>query len=198
MTRLLLFLVYNWPLKLAAIVLATLLYGVIVVTQDSRQIPVTVPIEARNQPDDLVRVSNLGSVQEIRYLAPDDVPANSSSFRATVDFAGLNGRDETVLLGVDVTAIDDRIRVISWEPRQINVSIDRLGSREVRISAIRDGELPEGLDVREPQLETDMAEIRGPSSAVARVARVEASYQVEPNGLDIDRVVDLVPVDAQG
>jgi YbbR domain-containing protein len=199
MTRLLLFLVHNWPLKLAAIMLATLLYGVIVITQDSQQIAVNVPITGENQPPDVVVVSNLGEVRDIRYLAADGVPVNSSSFRAFVDFQGVQPETGSIVLGVTVERIDPRVSVVAWEPRQIIVSIDQRVSRAgVPIEIVRDGELPSGFEMREPELEVESVEIRGASADVARVQRVQAHVQVQPTSLDIDRQLDLTPVDAEG
>src|SRR5919112_1520105 len=200
MTRLLMFIVHNWPLKLAAVVLATLLYGVFVITQDSRQIPVNVRIEADNQPRDLVLVSNLGDIRGIRYLAPDDVgEVNEQDFKATVDLAAVTPRTGSVVLGVTVRPIDSRIRVISWGPRQISVTIDRKIARaNIPVEVVRDGTVPTGLDVRQPQLDDQAVEVSGASADVDQVDHVEAHVQIEPTGLDIDRQVDLVPVDRQG
>jgi YbbR domain-containing protein len=200
MTRLLMFIVHNWPLKLAAVVLATLLYGVFVITQDSRQIPVNVRIEADNQPRDLVLVSNLGDIRGIRYLAPEDVgEVNEQDFKATVDLSSVTPRTGSVVLGVTVRPIDSRIRVISWEPRQISVTIDRKIARaNIPVEVVRDGTVPTGLDVRQPQLDDQAVEVSGASADVDQVDHVEAHVQIEPTGLDIDRQVDLIPVDAQG
>ncbi len=199
MTRLLGFIVHNWPLKVAAFALATLLYGVIILTQDARDIPVTVPILADNQADDLVIVSDLGEVRDIRDLASDDVPVNGSSFRAYVDVRGVAARPGTIVLGVTVEAIDPRVRAIAWEPRQISVRVDEFVAREgIRVEAVRDGELPEGFDVRAELLDIERVEVRGASANVRRVDRVEAHYQVQPNSLDIDREVELTAVDFQG
>lgn len=199
MTRLLGFVVHNWPLKLAALGLATLLYGVIILTQDARQIPVTVPIESQNQSPELVVVSNLGEVRDIRYLASDDVPVDSGTFRAVVDLRGVAPRAGTIVLGVTVESTDLRVRAIAWEPRQVTVSVDEFVARSgIEVRPVRDGELPAGFEVRQEVLDVDRVEIRGASADVGRVDRVEAHYQVQPNSLDIDRDVDLIAVDFQG
>lgn len=199
MTRLLGFIVHNWPLKLAAFGLATLLYGVIILTQDARQIPVTVPILAENQSPDLVVVSDLGEVRDIRYLASDDVPVDSGTFRAVVDMRGVAPRAGTVVLGVTVESTDQRVRAITWEPREIRVSVDQFVSRSgIEVRPVRDGELPAGFEVRREVLDVERVEIQGASANVGRVDRVEAHYQVQPNSLDIDRDVDLIAVDFRG
>ena len=49
--RLLGAIVHNWPLKLAAIVLASLLYVGLVATQDSSTFPGPIPVTWVNKPD---------------------------------------------------------------------------------------------------------------------------------------------------
>ena len=199
MTRLLLFLVHNWPLKVAALTLATLLYGVIVITQDTRQVAGPVTIQAENPPDDVKIVSNLGEVADIRYLASDDVQVNSSSFRAFVDFAAVTQRTGSVILPVTVASIDPRVSAIGWEPRQVSVTLDELVTRSgVSVQVVQDGEVPDGFEVREPEKDPATVEVRGASADVARVAWVEAHVQIQGTSLDIDRELSLTPVDARG
>ena len=50
MSRVLGFLLHNWPLKLAAIALATILYAGLVLSQNARVWPGTVPVQVLNQP----------------------------------------------------------------------------------------------------------------------------------------------------
>ena len=73
MTRALAFLVRNWPLKLAAAALATLLYAGLVLSQNAQTWPGSVPIQAVKLPASAVLLSNLGDVRDIRFFAPADV-----------------------------------------------------------------------------------------------------------------------------
>ena len=54
--------VHNWPLKLAAIALATLLYAGLVASQDSSVFPGPVPVTAVNQPPGTVVTNHLRDV----------------------------------------------------------------------------------------------------------------------------------------
>ena len=69
------FVVHNWPLKLAAIALATLLYAGLVASQDSITFPGPVPVTAINKPPGTEVTNNLRDIDQIRYVAPADVPA---------------------------------------------------------------------------------------------------------------------------
>ena len=92
MSRIIGIIVHNWPLKIGAIVLASLLYGGLVLSQTTKELPGSVPIETVNQSPDLIVLSDLGTVTRIRWVAPNDLGlrVDSSSFRATVDLAGVD------------------------------------------------------------------------------------------------------------
>ncbi len=197
MTRLLAFVVHHWPLKVAALVLATLLYGILVISQDTRQLPVQVPIASRNQPEDVALLTPLGDITRVRYFAPDDVPVTSTSFSATVDLGAPVVGTGTTTVNVDVRPNDPRVEVFEWEPRRISVTMDKIVTRGVPVS-IATGEVPDGLDVREPEFDRETVQVRGPALTVQRVDRAEARVQIQPAGIDINRDVVLTPVDAQG
>ena len=198
MTRVVRFLVRNWPLKLAAVVFATLLYGTLVVSQNERTINVSVPVSAINQPAGIVLLSNLDSVTQVKFFAPQDSPAlDSSSFRATVDLSNVDPKVGRVLVPVHVEPIDGRVQVLDVQPSRINIEIDQLASRSVPVIVDR-GPTPSGLDVRDPVLSTDTVTVKGPASEVRRVDRAEARIQIDPSGIDFDRDVELIPVDALG
>ena len=71
MSRLVGIIVHNWPLKLAAIGLATLLYGGLVLSQSAQTFTEgVIPVQARNQPPDTFLVTTLDPVTEVRYFSP--------------------------------------------------------------------------------------------------------------------------------
>ncbi|HSL97048.1 MAG TPA: CdaR family protein [Candidatus Deferrimicrobiaceae bacterium] len=201
MTRLLGFVVRNWPLKLAAIGFATLLYGGLVLSQTTQEFAGTVPIERENQPADVILLSpvDLGSVSRIRYVAPADLGlrVDSSTFRATVDLSDVDPSLGPEPVVVRVTAVDPRIQVLDFEPRRIVVTVDRVTERVVPI-VVSLGPIPANLEVGDPVLDETSATVRGPDSIVGRVAEVRARVSVDPSGIDINQLVELVPVDDAG
>ena len=94
MRRLLGLITYNWPLKLMAIVLATLLYAGLVVSQSTFTFDTPIPIRVVNQPTDAVLLVNLPTVNRIRYIASGDagVAADPDSFLASVDLTRRRSR----------------------------------------------------------------------------------------------------------
>ncbi len=198
MNRLTWFFVHNWPLKLGAVVLATLLYSGLVLSENTRTFTGSVPIETINQPGSVVLVSNLPDVTRIRYFAQSEgIRLDSSSFRATVDLENVDPGTERVSVAVRVEAIDPRIQVLDYEPSRINIQLDEVISRDVPI-LVEMGEIPQGLDVREAQLSAGTATVEGPASLVRRVAAAEARVRIDASGIDIDRDVELIAVDELG
>ncbi|MEK6721159.1 MAG: CdaR family protein [Chloroflexota bacterium] len=192
------FLVHNWPLKLGAVILATLLYSGLVLSENTRTFTGSVPIEEVNQPSSVILLTNLPDVVRIRYFAPNDgIRLDSSSFRATVDLSAVDPTAGRVSVAVRVEAIDPRIQILDVEPSRINIQVDEVIRREVPIE-VDTGDIPPGLDVREAQLSLGSATVVGPSSVVKRAARAVARVRIDPSGIDIDRDVDLIVLDELG
>lgn len=201
MTRAFAFLIHNWPLKLAAVCLAALLYGILVVTQSTQaRNDLRIPIQRTNEPADVILVSDLGDVTQVRFFIPDDsgIRVDSASFEATADLSRVDPNASTSTVAVNVRAIDDRISVLDFAPRRIVVRVEKLESIEgVPVVVTRLGD-PTGFDIRAPEFEPATVTVRGPASAVRKVDRVEARIQLDPSGLDFDRDVTLIPVDVLG
>lgn len=201
MTRAFAFLIHNWPLKLAAVCLAALLYGVLVVTQSTQaRTDLRIPILRTNEPADVILLSDLGSVTQVRFFIPDDsgIRVDSSSFEAMADLSQADPNAATTFVNVNVRAIDDRISVLDFAPRQISVRVEKLQAIQNVPVVVKRLSDPAGLDIREPVFEPATVTVRGPASLVRRVDRVEARIQIDPTGLDFDRDVPLIPVDVVG
>jgi len=196
MTRILGLVIHNWPLKLGAVALATLLYAGVIST-NAQVFPVSIPIEAIGVTSDVTILSDLGAVREVRYLAPEDLGLrlDSSTFRATVDLSDADpGR---VSVAVEVESIDPRVQVLDFQPRRIVVELDVVVSRVVPVRVVI-GPVPSGLDVGDPIVEVEEVTISGPASVVERVAEVQARVSIDASGIDVNRLVDLLPVDLAG
>jgi YbbR domain-containing protein len=201
LTRAFAFLVHNWPLKLAAVFLAALLYGVLVVTQSTQaRNDLRIPILRTSEPANVILLSPLGEVTQVRFFIPDDsgIRVDSSSFEATADLSQADPDASTSIVTVNVRAIDDRIRVLDFAPRQIVVRVEKLEEiPNVPVVVKRLGD-PVGFDIRAPEFSPATVTVRGPASVVRKVDRVEARIQIDPSGLDFDRDVPLIPVDVLG
>jgi YbbR domain-containing protein len=192
--------IHNWPLKVAAILLATLLYAGLTVSQSAQRWDARVPIVPRNQPVDAVLIGlSPTDVTEIRYFAPPDIAAqvSSSTFTAFVDLAGIDPAAGSTFAAVQVVASDPRITIADFKPTSVRVELDPLVTATVPVE-VDLGEVPPGLEVGEPEPEVTEVVASGPESAVRRVVAAVARVTIQPSGLDVDQDVRLVPVDAVG
>jgi YbbR domain-containing protein len=199
MTRLLGALVYNWPLKLMALALATLLYAGLVVSQNAQTQPVSVPIDGSNQPAGTILIGSLGEVSEIRYFVTDqsNVTITSANFSARVDLAQVQPGPQSQSLRVVVESADPRIQVLSATPAFVSVKLEQVEPKTVPVVVIP-GTVPDGLDIKPPQQSIQTATVRGAQSDIARVTQVRAVVPVDTSGIDIDRDFPLSPVDELG
>jgi len=199
MTRFLRAIVYNWPLKLGAVGLASLLYAGVVVSQTARTFNGSVPIETADQSSDVVVLSDLGAVTSIRYVVPDELGlrVDNASFKATVSLANVDPKGGPVALAVRVAASDPRVQVLEYTPSRITVTLDRVTTRSVPVRPVI-GTVPAGFEVGDPVVDEASADVTGPEAVVGRVAEVQARVTIDPSGIDLNRVVDLLPVDANG
>jgi YbbR domain-containing protein len=144
-------------------------------------------------------LSDLGAVRQVRYFAPEDLGLrlDSASFRATVDLSSINPTGGQSTVAVVVKAIDPRIQVLDYEPRQITVQLDAVITRSIPVRAVL-GPIPSGLDVGQATVSEASVQVTGAASIVNRVSEAQARVTVDASGIDINRIVDLEPVDAAG
>ena len=198
MRRILLRLVHNWPLKLAAVGLATLLYGGLVVSQSTSTLPgLAIPIEVQGYPSDSFLLTTIDPVTEIRYFAPTGVRPIPSDFEASIDISGLQPGSGRQRVPVRVVSIDERITVVGVQPSEVTVDLDRLGSKTVDV-IVDSGQTPSGLELGDPVVEPTRVEVSGPASVITRVASVRATVIIQPSGIDVDQDIDLVAIDELG
>lgn len=190
--------VHNWPLKVAAVVLATLLYVGLVASQDSVTYPGPIPVTPVHQPAGTVITNQLRTVDEVRYIAPADLGRlTADDFRATVDLSNLQPTGTPVSVPVLVEAIDPRVTVLEVRPRAIQVVLDAEVSMTVPVN-VEYGTVPPGVEVGETTYTPQQVEVLGPSTAVKKVVSVRVDVTLDPNGLDYDQEVQGTPVDASG
>jgi YbbR domain-containing protein len=196
-TRALSIIVHNWPLKVAAVVLASLLYTGLVLSQNAKEWRGQVPIDVRNQPGQAVLLGGVQYVTSIRYFAPVDVAnrVGSDTFKAWIDLASTTpDSSNDIVVKVNVNSPDPQVQVIDWSPRQIAVRLDPKTSKLVPVQ-VDYGPAPPGLTVRTPIVDTPQVTVSGTQSAVSQVVAAIARVRIDPSGLKVDQQVDLIAVD---
>jgi len=194
------FLFRNWPLKLGAIGLATVLYSGLVLGQNVRTFTGTVPVDAIRLPAGAALLNQIEPVTQIRYRAPLDVGVLSpDSFRATVDLSDVQAEPggPPVAVPVAVIALDQRVQIVDFQPREVQVQLDPVTEREMPVTVVL-APVPDSVTVGTEQVDPSTVTIRGASSRVDSVAQVIARVAIDASALNVDRLIDLVAVDPNG
>jgi YbbR domain-containing protein len=190
--------VHNWPLKLGAVILATLMFAGLVASQDSNTYPGPIPVFVENQPPDTVLTNQLRDVEQIRYLAPAEVGnLRAEDFQATVDLADVVPDGNPVTVRVNVAAVDPRVTILEVRPRSIQVILDQKISKEVPV-VVDLSEPPEGLEIGEVTVAPEVVTVTGPSAQVNLVVAARVSATIDASAVNVDRDVQPDPVDASG
>lgn len=197
MRRILGRIVHNWPLKVAAVGLATLMYGGLALSQNTQTYPGEVPVRVFNQPPNTVLLANPRPVTSIRYYAPSGVAVIGNSFVATVDLAGVVPKDGQATVSINVEAVDPRIRVLGYDPPVASILLEPLTSKTVPVQ-VEHGVVPDGLTLGDTVVDPQNVMVSGPESVVAKVVAARADVLIQPSGLDVDQDAQLVPVDQLG
>ena len=195
-TRVIRVLVHNWPLKLAAVGLATLLYGGLVFSQSTRPFDGVIPIEVRNQPRDTFLLTVPEPVTTIRYFAPSGVRPITSTFSAWIDLAGIEPGGGAKSVIVHVESIDDRISVYGSEPDRVTINLDKVARKMVPVTVPKVAP-PTGTELGPTTVDPLEVEVSGPASVLTQVVAAQANVLIQ-SGIDVDQDLALVPVDALG
>jgi YbbR domain-containing protein len=200
-SRFLGFILHNWPLKLAAVALATILYAGLVLSQNARVWPGRVPIQVLNQPSSAFMVGQLEDVANIRFFAPVAAAdrLSSAAFTAWIDLENVtvDPQDPLVTVDVHLRVSDSSVDILDYRPRRITVRLDPVVSRTVPVQ-VAHGAVPEGLEPAAAELSQPTVSVVGPQSVVNQVVAAEARVRIQPSGIDVDQLVDLIAVDARG
>jgi YbbR domain-containing protein len=196
-TRVLGLLLHNWPLKLAAVGLASLLYGGLVLSQSSATLTGVVPVDVREQPPGTFRLNTIRPVTEIRYFSPSGVQPIAADFEAWVDLSDVAPGSGPQSVPVQLRSIDPRVTVIGYQPLAVTVELDRVARKTVKVEVDR-GEVPPNLEVGATTVDPQEVDVVGPASVISRVVAARASVLIQPSGIDVDQDVELVPVDDIG
>ncbi len=197
MTRVLGVLIHNWPLKVAAVGLATLLYGGLVLSQSSATLTGVVPVAVVGQPADGFMLTTIRPVTEIRYFTPSNVRPISSDFEAWVDVTNVAPGSGPRSVPIQLRSVDPRVRVLGFEPQAVTIDLDIVASKTVPVQVER-GDVPTNMTVGAMTVEPTEVQVVGPRSVLDRVVAARADVLVQPSGIDVDQDVELVAIDSVG
>jgi YbbR domain-containing protein len=166
--------VRNWPLKLAAVFFAVMLYVAVAAQQPLTQtfamrLAIAVPPgrTVKEQPAGVqVVITGRGTeMMKLRSLPRTIRKAIPDTFSASVWRATLQNSDVDIPKGTDVQVADIR-------PREIEVVLDSVARKEVRVVPLVRVEAESGYVVRGLSLTPSVAHLVGPGPLLARIDSV--------------------------
>ncbi len=194
-------LVRNWQLKLSAVAVAVVLYAGLVFSGTFTDETIRVRVELENVSRDVFVLTGDAGFVEVRYRVANDqaFSVSEADFVARVDISGydMERAPEPQQLPIEVTVLRDGIEVLSTNPEEVRVEVDRIEVRTVPVE-VEPGAIPDGLEIDEPVVSDDEVQVRGPASIVDRVDRAVAFVSIPASGIDVNEAVDLVAVDIEG
>jgi YbbR domain-containing protein len=190
---------HNWPLKLAAVGLAVVLYGGLALSENTQTYPGAIPVTLVNEPENTVLLPlTPPPVTLIRYFAPSGVSVGASTFSATIDMSNLAGTVGVVSVPISVRSPDARVRVLSFDPAFATLELDRLDTKADVPVKVDHGPVPDGLTLGPTVVDPPTVTVSGAASILAKVDSVRADVIIQSTGIDVAADVQLIPIDKLG
>ena len=167
---------------------------------EERVFPHTLTIELIGQ--DPAQILTLGDTNQVtlRMSAPRSIWDRLLNDRVTIRaLADLSGRGPgTYELPVQVQVDINPIKIISYSPSTIKITIELLKSLTLPIKINRRGEPAVGYELGLATLDMPSASISGPQSIVDRVKNLQVALDVTRANDNISRSLPVQPVDENG
>jgi YbbR domain-containing protein len=188
------------PTFFTALVLATTVWIIAVTASDpaeNRTYPRNVPIEIVGEDTNLVITSELPTNVVIVLNTPQSVwekiMSTQAPVRAVLDLSGLQAGTHLIELQIQVSIRP--VKVVSYSPRNVSVTLEQLSSKIVPLSLDIRGEPAIGYQAEDPVVDIKQITVTGPISQVDKVAEVRATVDINQSYEDINRTVNVVALD---
>lgn len=191
----------NLSTLLLAFVLALTVWLAAVNAEDpieERAFPSEIPIEIRNQPSGMLIVADPAANARISLRAPRSVwdQLSVDDISVWVDLSGVQAGE--LELELEYNVAETPVQVTDLEPASVSLTLEPSSSRQLPVEVEVNGEPAIGYRSNPPVVEPSQTTITGPSSNVARVARVIAEVDLSGRSTDLSQDIRLQPVDDEG
>lgn len=169
----------NIQIKLLAVVSALLLWLFVVAVENYVYLfPTELPVRVINLGQN-VSVANELSKVKVRYKASDNTPANvnSNEFELSLDAQNLN--EGNYLLEVNYISRNPKITVVSIEPPRLELNLEAITSKELKLKTEVTGAPAKGYDLREVKLSQEIIKISGASSVLAEITELPVKIALD-------------------
>lgn len=191
------------PLLMVSLIVAVAVWILAVTSSDpseTRTYPRAVPIEVIGQSTNLVIINDLPDSVTVNLRAPVSIwemlTSGKAGVRAFIDLSGVEAGEYAAPVQVQVNI--KPVEIISYTPQEVDLLLERLSNKQFDIVVVNRGALPVGYQTEEPRLSETTAVVSGAESLVSQVEEVRAVVDLSQVRSDINQVISLQPVDANG
>lgn len=167
---------------------------------EDRLYPRPVPIERIAQDPSLVLLGDVPTQATVTLSAPSTIWSQMLNDRAPIRaYIDLSGKEAgTYTLEVNVDPLVKPAKVVSYSPRTVTVTLEKLVTQEFPIQLVRRGEPSIGFQADAPQLSQNTVTISGPASRVEQVKEVRVTVDLSQAREAINRVLDVQVLNTTG
>ncbi len=198
----------NLGLKVLSVCLAVFLWAV-VVGEQKVEVTMTIPLEIKDVPRDLVLVNEPPDSLEVRLRGPKTLVTTLAPREVT--FEGLPKSfvegENLIVIRPESVRVPRGIQVVEATPRRIRVLLDAITVREVEVSPRIEGTPAKGFVLKRVTSSPSRVRITGPKSELRQLTRIytlpislegqavsfSTRAMLEPAGRQV-RALDDVPI----
>ncbi|MEK7219728.1 MAG: CdaR family protein [candidate division NC10 bacterium] len=198
----------NLGLKLLSVVLAVFLWAV-VLGEQKVDVTLTVPLEIKDLPRDLILVNEPPDSLEVRLRGPKTLVTTLASREVVLEGLPKNfvEGENVITIRSEAVRVPRGIEVVEVTPHRVRVVLDAMAVREVEVSPRIEGAPAKGFILKRVTSTPARIRMAGPKNELRRLTRVytvpisldgqTASFStramLEPAGRQV-RVLDEVPI----
>ena len=184
---------HNATLKIFSVIFAGGLWVLVNAGERDTEMSLTIPLEWRNLPPDLVVVGQQVDSVDVRVAGPRTLLGIFNQKKILLDLNGMRPGPSSFRIGRDKLSLPRGIELVRVSPSQINLEIARIQRRllPIRLDAL--GEPPAGYKLGEIEVVPNTVEVTGPAPALARLQSVpteplQLSRFTQSGTIDLDLV----------
>jgi YbbR domain-containing protein len=197
------FLLDNWETFLLAFLLSVAVWVSAVIASDPNledEFPDSIPLEIVGLSDDLQILGSVPSSVTVNLRAPQSLWAELTEdpdlISAQLDLTGLDQGEQQI--AVDVGFGISPVELISIEPSQITLMLEKEITKEFPVQVVQVGDLALGYEIQDISLTPDIVNVSGPQSLVAQVSEIQGWITVNEARQDVLELLNLIAVDSNG
>lgn len=166
----------NWSLKLMSLLVAVLLWT-FVVGQEKAEVGVSIPIEIVNLPPDLVIANDIPTSVELRVYGLRSIIKGVISRNTTkvIDLGNASPGVITIHLTPEDFSLPGGVKVTRIRPSTIELDIQPLLRKTVRVKPVILGTVAEGYEVEKVEVEPAETAISGPVREIKDIQEISLS-----------------------